>query len=153
MKRNRILAAAVAASLCAAVPAANAQDELPPEDPTAKATFVGKIKRHGDVASLKVRYTCAPPAGEAPKILWLSLKQAKGGKKDPALEQEGSSQQSKAWYQIHRSLVCDGTQRTATFPVDKAEQGKGRLRKGVAYVQWCVIAETSFITRAWVKVR
>jgi hypothetical protein len=160
MKRNRILAAVVAATFCGtAVPAAHAQDQLPPEDTAAAVKFVGKIERHGPgLASIKARYTCSPPANvdEAGpfKTLWLSVKQTKNGKKDTALEQEGSSQQSAAWYQIHRQLVCDGEQHTARMPVDVAEQGKGRLKKGVAYLQWCVISETdSFIRRAWLKVR
>ena len=142
MKRNRILAAAVAASFCAAaVPAANAQDEPNTIDPTAKATFVGKVKRvdGGKQGTLKVRYTCQQGEG-----LWISAKQVASRKKDKALKEEGSSELSAAYLMSHRNpITCDGATHTATFTVDKVEEGtKGRLKAGKAYVQFCITTKT-----------
>ncbi len=138
MKRITTLLASAAA--LALVPAgAQAQGENPQaSDPTAKATFVGTIKKQkGGKATLRVRYTCA--AGES-QGLWVSAKQVKSRKRAKALTKEGSSKISAAWYQSHRNtFTCDGTTRTQTFTIDKVEPGsKGTLRKGKAYVQFCL---------------
>jgi hypothetical protein len=154
MKRNRILAAAVAASVCAAVPAAHAQDEPSTIDPTAKATFLSNVKRvdGGKQATLKVRYTCNEGEG-----LWISAKQAASRKKDKALTKEGSSQVSVAYLMSHRNpITCDGEKHTATFAVDKVEEGtKGKLKKGKAYVQFCITTETglTYSKNAFVTVK
>jgi hypothetical protein len=149
MKRKYVVPA-VAAVLAAGLPAlAQAQNA----DPKAKATYLGKIKVEGKQATLRVRYRCA--SGEA---LWVSAKQVKSRKKDPALKKEGSSKVSVAWWQSHRNkFTCDGTFHTGTFTIDKVEQGsKGTLKKGKAWVQFCVTQgqETLILSRsAYVNVK
>jgi hypothetical protein len=145
------IAVGLTALATAAVPvAAQAQQG---SDPNAKATFVGKIASSGDAATLKVTYKCAE--GEA---LWVSAKQTKSGKKDKALAKEGSSEVAATWLQSHRNqFVCDGTKQTATFKIDAVEPGsKGKLKKGLAYVQFCVTKgqEDLILSKSgWVKVR
>jgi hypothetical protein len=40
------------------------------------------------------------------------------------------------------------------YKIDTAEQGFGELRRGVAWVQFCLIGETTFISESrWVLVR
>ena len=122
-------------------------------DPHAKANFIGKIKRTGSTATLRVHYRCA--TGDA---LWVSAKQTKPAKKDRALTKEHSSKVAAAWWQSHRNpFVCNGSYHTATVTIDKVEPGsKGKLRKGKAWVQFCVTTdEDSLILSksAWVGVR
>ena len=104
-------------------------------DPNATATFQGQIERHGDHATLRVRYTCA-----SGNHLWVSAKQVASGKKDARLAAEGSSQIASAWWQSHRNaFTCDGKSHTDTFTIDTVEPGsKGALKKGHAWVQFCV---------------
>jgi hypothetical protein len=148
MKITRALAAAAALALIAA-PAAMAQNA----DPNARAHFLSPIKVVGKQAKLKVRYRCS--SGEA---LWVSAKQAKSRKRDPEIKKEGSSKVSAAWWQSHRNtFTCDGQYHTAKFSIDKVEPGsKGRLKKGRAWVQFCVTEgeETLILSKSgWVKVK
>jgi len=150
MKNHRLIGA-VAVALAAAISpmAAQAQNA----DPNAKAEYLGTIKSSGKTASLRVRYNCA--SGEA---LWVSAKQSKSGRRAKRLTREGGSRYSAAWLQSHRNkFVCDGTPHTARFSIDTVEPGsKGRLKKGSAWVQFCVTQgeETLILSEAdWVKVR
>jgi hypothetical protein len=135
MHRTRLLPA-LALTAVAALAAGPALAANPPNsDPNAKAKFVGKIHAGKKSAKFKVTYNCA--SGEA---LWVSAKQAKSGKKDKALEKEGSSAKSAAWWESHRNkFTCDGQPHTASFTIDKVEKGsKGTLKAGTAFVQFCV---------------
>ncbi len=136
MKRMT-LALTVLAVAVAAVPATAKTVEG--SDPNAKTTFQGQIQVHGDHATLRVKYTCA-----SGQHLWVSAKQVASRKKAEALTKEGSSGVSAAYLMSHRNpITCDGEAHTATFTVDKVEEGtKGRLKKGKAYVQFCVTTET-----------
>jgi hypothetical protein len=151
MKGSHALAAGAVALAVTLVPvAALAQNA----DPNAKATFVSHIKiaKSHKKATVHVRYRCA--SGEA---LWVSAKQTKSGEKDPALKKEGSSKVASAWWQSHRNkFVCNGKYHSAKFTIDKVEPGsKGKLRKGKAWVQFCVTEgeETLILSKSgWVKV-
>lgn len=105
--------------------------------PTMNASIGGYIVRTGPgTANLSARYAC-----EEGVHLWVSAKQAPGGRYDPRLEQAGSSQVSAAWLQSHpQNFTCDGTGRTQTFRIDTLEQGFGSLVRGVAYVQFCLVS-------------
>lgn len=149
MLSSLVVALATAIAMAVVPMAAEAQNA----DPNAKAKFIGKIHPHGDTATLKVRYQCN--AGDA---LWVSAKQTESGKKSAALKEEGSSEVAHTWYQSHRNaFVCDGTSHKATFTIDKVEPGsKGKLRKGKAWVQFCVTQgqETLVLSKsAWVGVK
>jgi hypothetical protein len=151
MKGSHALAATMAALVLALVPvAALAQNA----DPNAKATFVSHIKiaKSKKKATLHVRYRCA--SGEA---LWVSAKELKSGDKDKALKKEGSSKVADGWWQSHRNkFVCNGKFHSAKFTIDKVEPGsKGKLRKGYAWVQFCVTKgeQTLILSKSgWVKV-
>lgn len=154
MRSRRFTVAAVAAVATALSPAAaQAQENA---DPNAKAEFLGTIKRSAGKATLRVRYNCA--SGQA---LWVSAKQSKSGKKAVRLTREGGSRFAASWYQSHRNaFVCNGAPQTATFTIDKVEPGsKGRLRKGRAWVQFCVTQGEGdqgaliLSKAAWVRVR
>jgi hypothetical protein len=122
-----ILAVLIAAVLASGAGAAN---------PKASAQFRSNIHRlSGDRATIRVTYSCS-----AGTTLWLSMKQVKSTKRDARLKKEGSSQVSSAWLQSHRNKIkCDGRSRTRTFTADKVEKGsKGHLRKGFAWVQFCI---------------
>jgi hypothetical protein len=102
----------------------------------ARANFAGKVEPTGpDSGRLKVHYSC-----NVGQVLWISAKQSADGSVDPRLEQEGSSQLAATWQHSHRNpIVCDGRQRTQVFTVDEQEWGgKGALRKGKAWVQFCI---------------
>jgi hypothetical protein len=153
MKTKTLAATLAAVATCAAPVATQAQEQGPPTiDPTAKATFVGKIVSKGATAKLKVRYTCSNGQG-----LWISAKQSRTGRRDARLSREGSSRTAASWLHSHRNAItCDGQQHTTSFAIDKVEPGsKGRLRRGTAYVQFCVTAGESltYSKNAWVKVR
>jgi hypothetical protein len=150
VSRTRTVAALAAALAVGALPvAAQAQSG---SDPNAKATFKGAIHPSGSKATLKVTYQCAE--GEA---LWVSAKQTASGKKNKALEKEGSSQVAASWLESHRNkFTCDGSSHTGTFSIDTKEKGsKGALKKGTAWVQFCVTKgeEDLILSKsAWVKV-
>ena len=64
----------------------------------------------------------------------------------------------RTWLQSHRNpFTCDGAFHTASFSIDKVEKGsKGRLKKGRAYIQFCVTQgeETLLLSKSgWVPVR
>ena len=147
MKRITVTAALVIAAALAAAPGASAAK--PTGD--AKANVLGTIVTQPDgTALVRARYVCG-----AEQHLWVSAKQAPSRRRDPALEQEGSSQLSAAWLQSHPvDFVCDGTKRTQTFKIDTAEQGFGQLAKGMAWVQFCLVGETTFLSESrWVAVK
>jgi hypothetical protein len=120
----------------AVTPVAAVAQEQSATPPAKTAKAVGKVARDGKkAATLKVKYSCK--SGET---LWISLKQSASGKKDPALKKEGSSAAAAAWLQSHRNKIkCDGKSHTKKFTVDKVEPGsKGKLKKGQAWLQFCV---------------
>lgn len=146
MKRIITLAAAAVAVLAAvpvtasAAPAAKAQ-----------AQVLGTVVTHDDgTASVTARYVC--PEGFH---LWVSAKQVESARPDSRLQEEGSSQHSAAWLQSHPTgFTCDGEWHTGTFEIDTAEQGWGELQAGQAWVQFCLIGESTFISESrWVAVR
>src|SRR4051812_10634866 len=124
----------VGAALVPATALAAGQAATPPAK-TAKPLGSAQIAKKGSKATLRVRYSC-----KTGDTLWISLKQSKSGKKDPALKKEGSSQASAAWLDSHRNkITCDGKKYTKKFTVDKVEKGtKGKLKKGQAWLQFCV---------------
>src|SRR4051794_22860239 len=142
MKRAYAAVAAAALAAAAVPMVAHAQQQT---DPNAKAEFVGAIKAGKKKASLKVTYSCN--AGQA---LWVSAKESASGKKDRRLRKEGSSKTASAWWQSHRNaFVCDTQPHTARFSIDKVEKGsKGKLKDGIAWVQFCVPTATTSSCRA-----
>jgi hypothetical protein len=150
MKRLMLPLAAAAIALAAALPAtAGAQ----PKEATPAAEIISHVKTFagGDAATVKARYVC--PEGVH---LWVSAKQSADGSRDPRLEGEGSSALSAAWLQNHATaFTCDGKWHTDDFQVDNfTEYGFGRLQRGEAWVQFCLIGEHTFISRSeWVKVK
>ena len=156
MKRNSLIVTALVACLAGVVPmTASAQNA----DPTARAQFLGALKRQGKkAATLRVRYRCAPAAAGQQQALWVSAKQSKNGRRRNSLSKEGASKASTTWLQSHRNpFTCDGSFHTATFRIDKVERGsKGRLKKGRAYIQFCITQgeETLLLSKSgWVRVR
>ena len=154
MNNTRTIAAVAGALTLAVAPvAAIAQEQGAPTTPPAKtAKAVSDVTRHGKKsATLKVKYSC-----KTGSTLWISLKQMKSGKKDNALKKEGSSAAAAAWLESHRNkITCDGTKRTTKFTVDKVEQGsKGTLKKGYAWLQFCVTQGDNLTVSVsgWVKV-
>jgi hypothetical protein len=151
MNRKHAIAAAAAALATAAVPLAATAEEAP-APPAKTAKFLSNIARDGKTASLRVRYSC-----DSGSVLWISAKQAKSRKKDKALKAEGSSKVSAAWWQSHRNkITCDGKNHTAKFTLDKVEKGsKGKLRKGQAWVQFCVTEGDNLLLSksGWVAVK
>jgi hypothetical protein len=141
----------VALALTAALPlAASAQEG---SDPHAKAQFKGELETSAGAtsATLRVRYRC-----NVGDTLWISAKQTASGTKDPALEQEGSSQLAAAWWQSHRNAItCDGRSHKQTFTLDTVEPGsKGSLvDDGVAYIQFCVTQgeDLTLSVSGWVR--
>jgi hypothetical protein len=122
-------------------------------DATAKATFLGPVKTKGKTATLRVKYQCSKGA-----VLWISAKQTKSAKKAKSLTKEGSSKVSSAWLQSHRNkITCDGKAHTTVFKLDKVEKGsKGTLRKGEAWIQFCVTQGEHDLTLSksgWVHVK
>jgi hypothetical protein len=148
---HRHMTATALALVAAAVPATALAATQPP--PAKTATPLGKVHSAGATATLRVRYSC-----KTGDTLWISLKQSKSGKKDPALKKEGSSKAAHSWLQSHRNkVVCDGKKHSKKFSVDKLEQGKGKLKKGKAWLQFCVTdAKTQLLTVSvarWVTVK
>lgn len=133
MKLKYALASAGIALSTLAASVAQAQTGT---DPNASAKFKSQLVRvDGSTAVLKVTYQCAKGS-----VLWISAKQLANGKQSSSLTKEGSSKIAKAWLQSHRNpITCDGSSQTAVFTLDKVEPGsKGRLKKGKAYIQFCV---------------
>ncbi len=145
--RNLVAATAVAAIPLAAMAPAGAAPSA-----KAQAQVVGTIEAHDDgTASVTARYIC--PEGFH---LWVSAKQSADGQPDQRLRGEGSSQIAGAWVQSHPSpdsFTCDGTWQVDTFTIDTEEQGFGELQQGQAWVQFCLIGESTFISESrWVAV-
>jgi hypothetical protein len=94
----------------------------------------------GKTATVQARYNCTGHPDQL--ALWVSVKQAAGGRHDPRLAGEGSSRYAAAWLQSHRavtSLDCDGRNHVGTFTVDLVEPGsQGALVRGEAWVQFCL---------------
>jgi hypothetical protein len=153
MKRLMLLIAAAALVLAAALPttASAGHTPRPPLPPEAKLVPLVQTVKDG-TARVAAAYTC--PEGVH---LWVSAKQSADGKKDPRLEGEGSSALAAAWLQSHpapSTFRCDGRWHVGVFKIDTAEQGFGKLRRGVAWVQFCLIGETTFISESrWALVR
>ena len=138
MKRFMLTLAAAALSLAAALPAtAGAKSQ-----PVAAAEIISHVKTFdgGNAATVKARYVC--PEGNH---LWVSAKQSADGAKDPRLEGEGSSAFAAGWLQNHpANFTCDGKSHVGTFQVDNfTEYGFGQLRRGVAWLQFCVVSEAT----------
>src|SRR3954453_5027739 len=156
MTHKRTMTAAAAALAVAVTPVAALAAEQGAPAKTAETLSSAVIAKDKASAKLKVRYSCK--TGET---LWISLKQTKSGKKSKALKAEGSSQVAAAWWQSHRNTIkCDGKKHTKKFTVDKVEDGsKGTLRKGSAWLQFCVTTgegENSKLTVSvakWVSVK
>jgi hypothetical protein len=90
------------------------------------------------VALLTASYICSDTAAPAAH-LWISVKQAAGGVRDPRLKKEGSSRFANAWSQRHPvDFFCDGQWHTRTFRLTQDEQGFGTLTPGVVWVQFCL---------------
>ena len=156
MNKARFLSAIVIASapLLGVAPAEAA--------PAAKAQIIGPIQiSSGDpsVAFVKARYICQP--GEGEQWLWVSAKQSATGRPDQALRAEGSSEAAAGWLQNHPlgEFTCDGTWQTDTFMINTdpdmvGQAGKGELRRGVAWVQFCLFdGQGNFINEyRWVPV-
>jgi hypothetical protein len=130
----RALAAAAAITILAPL---GAMAGAAGASPTMSATPGSYITRTGfGSANLSASYAC-----EDGNHLWVSAKQAAGGRYDARLTQEGSSQISAAWLQSHpANFTCDGARRTQTFPINTDEQGFGTLVRGLAYVQFCLVS-------------
>lgn len=136
-KRTRALAAAAAFSILAPLGALTTAS-VASASPTMTASIGSYIARSGEGAATLIgtRYAC-----EQGVHLWVSAKQAAGGRYDQRLTQEGSSQYSAAWLQSHpTNFTCDGTSRTQNFVIDTEEQGFGSFVRGVAYVQFCLVS-------------
>jgi hypothetical protein len=119
-------------------------------DPFANASVRNYIVRTGPgTAVVTASYVC--PEGFH---LWVSAKQSSSGRYDARLQAEGSSQVAGAWLQSHPTdFTCDGARHTQSFVIDTEEQGFGSLRRGVAWVQFCLIGENTFISESdWVAV-
>ena len=146
MKRIATLAAVAAALTAAVLPAAAGAAPKQPQ-----AQILGTVQINGPSSALvTARYTC--PEGVH---LWVSAKQSADGSRDPRVEEEGSSQYSAAWLQNHPTdFTCDGNWHTGTYQVDLSEYGFGDLQKGQAWVQFCLIGESTFLSESrWVAVR
>jgi hypothetical protein len=139
MKRFMLTLAAAALSLAAALPA-TAGAKAKPVAPAAEIISHVKTFDGGNAATVKARYVC--PEGNH---LWVSAKQSADGAKDPRLEGEGSSAFAAGWLQNHpANFTCDGKSHVGTFQVDNfTEYGFGQLRRGVAWVQFCVVSEAT----------
>ena len=150
MRRTFILAALAAAAIAVLASVATA-GAAPKARPTAKVIGNVKINKDG-TGTVKARYLC-PPSQDW--HLWVSAKQVAGGVRDPALEQEDSSAIADTWLQSHvGKFTCDGKWHTDKFTIDTLEQGFGELEKGQAWVQFCLIGETTFLSESrWVAVR
>ena len=134
--KRRVLAVAAAFSILAPLGALSTAG-VASASPTMNASIGSYIVRTGaGTATLSARYAC-----EEGVHLWVSAKQAAGGRYDARLTQGGSSQYSAAWLQSHpENFTCDGTARTQSFGIDTLEQGFGSLVRGVAYVQFCLVS-------------
>jgi hypothetical protein len=119
------------------------------------ATIKSAVHVNGDVATVKVRYSC-----DVGDHIWVSAKQNASATVDPAVAAEGSGfgDVAAAWWQSHRgSFTCDGNRHTALFEIDTVEPGsRGELHSGWAWVQFCITTGPAFapsaIVMQWVPV-
>lgn len=149
MKRLTVTLAFGIAAALAAAPAANAAK--PAKVVTPQANVLGNVVTQADgTALVRARYVCAEG-----QHLWVSAKQVASRRRDPILEQEGSSAASAAWLESHpMQFTCDGTKRTETFVIHANEQGFGKLEKGMAWVQFCLIGQNTFLSEnRWTHVK
>jgi hypothetical protein len=149
-KRGVLLATVLVGGAMVAAPAVAG---AAPKPPTTKAKVVGTVKidkKDPSIGYVLAQYRCTvkDPIAD-PSHLWVSVKQSETGKKDPAIEGEGSggSAVAKRWSDSHRNpVVCDGKTHTSRFTVDQVE-GKagayGTLVKGKAWVQFCLFDDTT----------
>ena len=153
MNGIKLPVAVVALVLAAALPA-TAGATTKPVTPAADIISHVKTFDGGNAATVKARYVC--PEGNH---LWVSAKQSADGSQDPRLEGEGSSAFAAGWLQNHpANFTCDGRSHVGTFQVDNfTEYGFGQLRRGVAWVQFCVVSEATealiLSHSEWVKVK
>ncbi len=150
MKRISVSLALAFAAALAAAPSASAA-KPPAKAITPSASILGNVIAQPDgTALVRARYQCSE--GD---VLWVSAKQVASRRRDPILEQEGSSANSAAWLQTHSmAFTCDGTKRTETFVIHANEQGFGQLAKGMAWVQFCLIGQNTFLSEnKWVHVK
>jgi hypothetical protein len=155
MKRIPLLLTAAAATAACVLPVSTAA-----ASPKPSAEILGTIVTApgGESATVRARYTCYEDTH-----LWVSAKQMSDGGRDAALLEEGSSEYADAWLQQHPlTLQCDGKNHVQSFTIDKTEfspwfggyVGKGALRKGTAYAQFCMTSENAFINETrWIQVR
>jgi hypothetical protein len=155
MKRIPLLLTAAAATAACVLPVTTASAA-----PKPSAEILGTVVTApgGDSATVRARYVCYEETH-----LWVSAKQMDDGERDAALLQEGSSEYADNWLQQHpESLQCDGRNHVQSFTIDKTEYspwfggyvGHGSLRKGQAFVQFCMTSENAFIyPNRWVEVR
>src|SRR4051812_26755681 len=104
--------------------------------PKESAEILGTVvlSEGGNSATVRARYVCS-----APTHLWVSAKQSESGARDPRLTGEGSSEFAAGWLQNHPALDCDGRNHVQSFKVDNyTEYGFGTLKKGQAWVQFCM---------------
>ena len=153
--RMRLALAVTALALVGVLAAGGFATAAPKAEPTAQT--VGKVKRHKNgTATVKAHYIC--PQGPN-WHLWVSAKQTADGSRDPAITQEGGGfgHVPATWLQSHPvTFKCDGKWHTQKFRIDTEEQGYGKLVKGRAWVQFCLIdepAELFLIDQRWAKVR
>ena len=139
MRRHTIILAAVLALVAAILPA-SASASAPATD---TALVLGVVQAHRDgTATVRAAYRCSEG-----QHLWVSAKQSADGRKDPRLEGEGSSALSAAWLQSHPTqFTCNGRWQVGAFRIDTAEQGFGKFKRGLAWVQFCLIGENVFIS-------
>ena len=102
-------------------------------------------------ALVQAQYRCT---GDPSQLhLWVSVKQAADRKADQWLSNPGTGggvdengnplpgPHAAAWSQSHAAvadLKCDGHTHVTKFTVDQQEQGYGVLKKGEAWVQFCL---------------
>jgi hypothetical protein len=140
---------AVALTALVGVTSASANDSFVFGDATVKSA----VHVRGDVATVKVRYSC-----DVGNHIWVSAKQNASATIDPAVAEEGSGfgGVATAWWQSHRgTFTCDGERHTAVFEVDTVEFGSGGvLHSGWAWVQFCITTDEglSAVVMQWVPV-
>jgi hypothetical protein len=113
-----------------------------------KIAWVHSAFTHGATATVQSKYRCF--GGNENTHLWVSLKQ---GRKISAMSlselanAEGTSQIARAWYDNNvpegrqdNALNCDGTWNIQTYTLARE---KGHLRKGKAYLQFCLFDSTA----------
>jgi hypothetical protein len=154
MKTQRFLVTAAVAAV-ASVAAAGTATAAPKAAPSAHT--VGNVKLNKDgTGEVKAHYLC--PSGPD-WHLWVSVKQTANGSRDDGITQEGAGfgHVAARWLQNHPvTFKCDGKWHTQKFQVDTREAGYGRLIKGDAWVQFCLIDEPDgifLIDQHWDKVR